>query len=245
LRPPRWGNHAGQEPGIGREIDFDHHVHTGFSGEFHDPLTDVLAPVVDDMVGACPPRNLGLDGRTDRRDGAGLAFLGKLDGVMAHGSGAAGDEHARAGFDAGEFHCLIGGVGRNAEASSDFHARIGGERHGLSRGQHDRLGGGAEGPAPLAIPNPHPLPHARWRNAFTHALDLAGAVAVRNDARESDLARHAGAALDIGRVDARSGKAHAHLSGSRLWRLHLREAQHVAGRSVPLVIDSTHRCPLG
>src|SRR5262245_15568110 len=61
---------------------------------------------------------------------------------------------------------------------------------------------------------PDPLAHARGRNAFAHLVDLARAVAVRNNAREGDLARQAGAALDVGRVDAGDGEAHAHLAAS-------------------------------
>src|SRR5262245_66235675 len=69
---------------------------------------------------------------------------------------------------------------------------------------------------------------------------LARAVAVRNDARKGDLARKAGAALDVGRVDAGDGEAHAHLAASGPRRLHFVDAQHVAGRSVGLVISSAH-----
>src|SRR5262249_33266402 len=90
------------------------------------------------------------------------------------------------------------------------------------------------------VPNPDALAHARGRNAFAHLVDLARAVAVRNDARKGDLARQAGAALDVGRIDAGDGEAHAHLAASGPRRLHFVDAQHVAGRSVGLVIGSAH-----
>src|SRR5262249_62136454 len=100
--------------------------------------------------------------------------------------------------------------------------------------------GRTEGSRTLAVPAPAPLAHARGRNAFAHLVDLARAVAVRNNAREGDLARQAGAALDVGRVDAGDGEAHAHLAASGLRRLHFVDAQHLAGRSVRLVIGSAH-----
>ncbi len=114
----------------------------------------------------------------------------------------------------------------------------------LFRGQHDPFGGGTEGAPPLAVPDPDSLAHTRWRNAFAHAVNLAGAVAVRNDAGESDLAGQPGAAFDIGRVDAGGGEAHPDLTPSRLWRLQFRDPQHVAGRSVRLVVGSAHGCSL-
>src|SRR6266550_6740013 len=194
------------------------------------------------MIGASAAGNFALARRADGGDDGGIAFLRELDGVMAHGPGAAGDEDARAVFGPGEHHRLIGGVGRNAEARSGLHADIGGQRQGLLRGQHDRLGGGTERAPPLAVPNPYPLAHARGRNAFAHAIDLARTVAVGNDAGKGDLARQAGAVLDIGRIDAGGGKPHPNLTGSRLWRLHLGDSQHLAGRAVLLVKGSAHAC---
>ena len=108
---------------------------------------------------------------------------------MADGARPGGDEHARALRDAREQDRLVGGIGWNAEARSGVHAGVGGQRHGLFRRQHDRLRGGTEGASPLAVPNPDALAHPRRRNAFAHLLDLARAVAVRNDARKGDLAR--------------------------------------------------------
>src|SRR4029450_10639863 len=77
-----------------------------------------------------------------------------------------------------------------------------------------------------------------------HAVNLAGAVAVRNDAGESDLARQPRAAFDVGRVDAGGGEAHPDLTPFRLRRLQFRDPQYVAGRSVRLVIGSAHGCSL-
>src|SRR5262249_58670425 len=85
------------------------------SGERHDALADVLALVIDHMVGARPPRDLALGRRAHGGDDGGFAFLRELDGVMAHRARARGDEHGRALRDAPEQDRLIRGIGWNAE----------------------------------------------------------------------------------------------------------------------------------
>ena len=78
------------------------------------------------------------------------------------------------------------------------------------------------------------------RHAFADALDLAGAVAVRNDAREGDLAGGPGAPFDVGWVDPGGDELDAHLAAARLRRLHVGDAQHLAGGTVLLVIGGAH-----
>ena len=97
---------------------------------------------------------------------------------------------------------LIAGIGRNAETGACFHRDIGGQAHRLFRRQHDPVGGGAERTPPLTVPDPDALADARGGNAVADGVDLAGAIAVRDDAREGDLARQAGTALDVGGIDA-------------------------------------------
>ena len=117
---------------------------------------------------------------------------------------------------------------------------LAGQPHRLLGRQHDRLGGGAERAPPLPVPDPHPLAHARGRHAFADAIDLAGAVAVRDHAREGDLAGGAGAALDVGRIDPGGAQPNAHFARARLRRIDLGDAQHLAGGAVLLVIGSAH-----
>src|SRR4051795_7732395 len=72
----------------------------------------------------------------------------------------------------------------------------------LFRRQYDPVGGGADRTPPLTVPDPDALADARGGNAVADGVDLAGAIAVRDDAREGDLARQAGTALDVGGIDA-------------------------------------------
>ena len=67
-------------------------------------------------------------------------------------------------------------------------------------------------------------------HAVADPVDLAGAVAVRDDARERDLAVDAGAALDVGRIDAGGREPHPHLAASGFAGLDIADAQHLAGR---------------
>ena len=162
---------------------------------------------------------------------------------MADGARAGGHQHGGAFLGAREQNPLIAGIGRDAETGAGFHGDIGRQAHRLFRRQHDPFRGGAEGAPPLAVPNPNPLADTRRGNAFAHGVDLARAVAVWNDAREGDLARQAGPALDVGRIDAGGAQAHAHLTRPRLRRLHVGDAQHLACGSVRFVIGSAHQEP--
>src|SRR5262245_5085514 len=192
------------------------------------------------MIGARLPRDLRLGGRAYRRDDGGLALLGELDGVMTHRSGGSGHQHGRTFLDAGEADGVISGIGGNAEARRGFHGDAGGERRGLLRRQHDRSGSGAERAPPLAVPDPDALAQPRRRRAVADAINLSCAVAVRDHPRERDLARRAGAALDVGGIDAGGEEAHPHLAAPRLGGLDLSHAQNRAGGSVRLVIGSAH-----
>ena len=133
---------------------------------------------------------------------------------------------------------LIGRHRRYAEAGARLETHVAGQRHGLGGGQHDEFRGGAERALQLAVPQPHPLADARGRHAGADRLDLAGAIAVRDHAREKQLAQPA--AFHVGRVDAGSAHTHAHLAGARRGGFDLADAQHLARGSHGFVECSTH-----
>ena len=89
---------------------------------------------------------------------------------------------------------VIAGMPRQAPASKLIGVR---QLHRLRGGQHDVFGRGAERALPLPVPDPHPLADTRVGDALAHRVDLARAVAVRDDARKRDLARRAGAVLHV------------------------------------------------
>src|SRR5262245_59320580 len=159
---------------------------------------------------------------------------------MAHRTRAGGDKHGRAFLEIRQHDGLVAGIGGNAETSPGLRTDVRWQRHRLLRRQHDPFGGGAEGAPPLSVPNPDPFAQARRRYLGADAVDLAGAVAVWNHARKRDLARYAGTALHVGRIDAGGDEAHPDLTGSRLWSRDLGDPQNVAGGSVGLVVGSAH-----
>ena len=65
----------------------------------------------------------------------------------------------------------------------DSSGDIGRQRHCLARWQSNILGRGAERAPALGVPGPHPLADAALIYALANLVDLAGAVAVRNDER--------------------------------------------------------------
>ena len=135
---------------------------------------------------------------------------------------------------------VMAGMPRQAPASKLI---LSGSLTACARRQRDVFGGGAEGALPLPIPNPDPLAEARFGDAVADLVDDAGAVAVRDEARPGDLAGGALARFDVGRVDAGSRELDADLAGAGLRRLDLADAQHLACRTVLLVIGGAHaRC---
>src|ERR1039457_6733959 len=71
-------------------------------------------------------------------------------------------------------------------------------------------------------------------------VDLACAVAVRDQARPGDLAGRTLARFDIGRVDAGVAEFDPHLAGAGLRRLDLSHAQYLARGTVLFVIGGSH-----
>ena len=103
------------------------------------------------------------------------------------------------------------GQRRDAEAGAGIERRVVRQRHRLDRRQGDVFRRRAEGALPLAVPDPDPLADAAAIDALAHRLDRAGAVAVRDDAREGH-GPGAAPGLPVGRVDARGGDADQHLA---------------------------------
>src|SRR5665811_1494792 len=135
---------------------------------------------------------------------------------------------------------MNGGHGRNAEAGAGLQAHFIRQLDRLRGGQCYKFGSGAEGALPLPIPDPDPLAQARFGDAVADLVDLACAVAVRDQARPGDLAGRTLARFDIGRVDAGVAEFDPHLAGAGLRRLFLSHAQYLARGTVLLVIGGSH-----
>ena len=73
------------------------------------------------------------------------------------------------------------------ETGAGLKARLGRQTHRLFGRKDDVFGTGAERPAPLPVPHPHSLAEALRGHTFSDHVDLAGAVAVRDDAGIGDL----------------------------------------------------------
>ena len=92
-------------------------------------------------------------------------------------------------------------------------------------GERDIFGRGAEGAAvALAVEEPDPLTDLEPRDAAADLVDDAGAVAVGDHARKFHRAIAAGAAADIGGIDAGGLEPDADFARSGLRRRHLAEA---------------------
>src|SRR5581483_11671482 len=81
-----------------------------------------------------------------------------------------------------------------------------------------------------------PLP----AHALAHPVDLAGAVAVRDDEGVAGPVAGAAPAVAVGWVDPREADAHAHLAGARLGIGQLADFEHRARRTVLAVICRPH-----
>ena len=234
-----------QQPGIGGKIKLDHGVDAAPAGQRHHPFADVLALVVDDVVGSSAPRELrlvlGADGGDHRRTGG----LGELHGVMADAAGAAGDQRRAAATKTRHRDGMGGGHRRDAEAGAFGKARVVGEGDRERLRQSDVFGGGAEGTLPLAVPDPDALADPARRDTAADCIDDPRGIAVRNDPRKHDLAGASLARLDVGWIDPGCRDPDPDLARARRGRLDLADPQHVPRGTVRFIIGSAHegRCP--
>jgi len=160
---------------------------------------------------------------------------------VADRAGAAGDQHGLARYSSIAVQAAPRGHGGNAEGGA------GRERHIIRQwrhqmfGQCDVFGRGAEGAAvALAVEQPDPLTNAKPGNAVAELIDDPGAVAVRYHTREFHRAIAAGAAADIGRVDAGGLQPDPDFARAGRRRRHVAKAQHVRCCAGSLIPDSLH-----
>ena len=108
-------------------------------------------------------------------------------------------------------------------------------------GQRDVFGRGAEGAAvALAVEQPDPLADAKPRDAVADLIDDPGAVAVGDHAGIFHRAIAAGAAADIGRVDAGGFQPDPDFARAGHRRRHVAKAQHIGRGARALVPDRLH-----
>ena len=106
--------------------------------------------------------------------------------------------------------------------------------------QNDVFRRSAKGALPLSIPNPHALANAVW-NARTDGVNIACAVAVRNDQRRHQgTSETAAAHLPVRRIDSGGSKPDPDLPRTRLWRRLMTDPQHVARRTLFRIESCMH-----
>jgi hypothetical protein len=208
-----------------------------------DLLRGAWVAVVHDVGGARLAGELGLlraaHGGDDLRAGPG----GQLDGEVADGSGAAGDQHlAPIDGTVGEQAPVRGHRG-HAQAGAELERGACGQRHRLPGRHHRPLRRRAPLPAGRRQPEPDALAGPAGVDALTDRLDHPCAVLVR-DLKAVDRARgRAAAALVVGRVDGGDRHLHQDLTGPGCWPLHLRHGQYLGGRAMSLVPGGSHGLP--
>ena len=201
------------------------------------------------MVGASGRGQLGLLRAAHRGDHRGVGPPGELDGRVAHGTRAAGDEHdatveraraesVRAAFgDREAAVCGEKGTPRLAPTSNE--AWSGSENDAAHRDERVLLRR-ALGPLVGRLPDPHPPADQRRLDSLPHRVDHTGAVVVRRLRRAHRLARCIAAPrLPVGRVHARADDAHPHLAGAGLAQRLIDQRQNV-GIASALVDDGSH-----
>ena len=109
-------------------------------------------------------------------------------------------------------------------------------------GERDIFRRSAEGAAvALAVEQPDALADFQPCHAGTDLIDDPRAIAVGDHARKAWAAIIAGAAIGVGRVDARGFEANAHLARNGLRRRHLAMSQDFGCRAGAIVPDGFHR----
>src|ERR1700733_9808383 len=107
------------------------------------------------------------------------------------------------------------------------------------------FGRGAEGAAvALSVEEPDPLTDMEARDPVADLIDDTGAIAVGNHAGKFHRAITAGAAGDIGGVDAGGFQPGAKLAPAGHRRRHVTKAQHLSGSTGSFVPDGFHSGPL-
>src|SRR5450756_1224954 len=108
-------------------------------------------------------------------------------------------------------------------------------------GERDIFSRGAEGAAvALAVIEPDPLAGVKPRHAVADLIDNPGAIAVGNHAGKFYRAIAAGAAADIGGIDAGRFQPDPDFARAGHWRRHLAINKHIGRSAGSLVPDGLH-----
>jgi hypothetical protein len=151
------------------------------------------------------------------------------------------DENRLAGDRAVAEDRAVRGDAGNPEARARLIVDVVGELHSLVSRHGGQLRRSSEGTVRLRPVHPHTLSDSAGVYALSDGVDDAGAVAVRNDARERQPVPHPVAAfLGVPAIDARDGNPNAHLARSGLRVGHLTDLKHLRSGSRPLVPSREH-----
>jgi hypothetical protein len=165
----------------------------------------------------------------------------ELRSERAHAAEHPLHEHRRAGHRPVAEHRPVRGDTWDAEARARFVADFCRELDRLLGGHHGQLRGRAERAIRLGTMDPDTLTDATGVHAFPRAFDDAGAVAVRDDARE----RHpetepVDALLRVAGVDAGEAQPHPDVPGTGLRRGKVAHPQHLRSRALLVVPGGPH-----
>src|SRR5271165_84118 len=231
---------GGIKVGVAAEIHLDQNVDPAPACQSLDALRYVFRAVVDDLVGAGASRMRGLRVAADRRDDARSAQLGEPDGIVGDGAGAADDEDRRSRLNPRRTDGMHRGERWNAKASALGIARTVWQMNGLYARQDNIFRGSAIRALPLPVPDPDALAGASWR-ARTDRVDLARAVAVRDDERSDEAAAiTAPPHLPVRRIDPGRPQLDPHLPWPRLRGWLIADFEHVARWSLLRIKCCTH-----
>src|SRR5262249_55666269 len=135
---------------------------------------------------------------------------------------------------------VIAGISRQAPVSK---ATPAGRGTAWEEGRTMNSAGGPEASVSLPVPNPYAFADTGLRHAGTDFVDHAGAIAMRDDARERYFSGGAQAGFDVRRVDAGGGKPDADFAWSCVWRFDFADLYDLARRAITLVIRRLHGHP--
>jgi hypothetical protein len=138
----------------------------------------------------------------------------------------------------------VRGDARNPEACARLVVDLVGQLHSLVSRHDGELGSRSEGAVGLRPLHPHTLSDSAVVHALSDGVDDAGAVAVRNDARERHPVAHPVAAFfRVPGIDAGDRNPNSDLAVARLRVRHLTDLEHLPRRSARAPANRELLCP--
>ena len=175
------------------------------AGDVAHACGDVLAAIVDHVVGAAGASPLSLGVRTDRGDHRGAGPLRELHRVVSDRTRGTGHQQRASLYRAGDEHAVMRGHAGHAESRTFRERYVFRQRRHQIDIQRDVFRCGAHPAAvALAVVEPDAATHPGFRHHRSDAIDHAGAIAGGDDAGVLHGGHGAAAAVGVRRVHASS-----------------------------------------